>query len=417
MLEKIFKKSESFDVKVAISLISLFPIFLLSGSAINNISIILIDFIFLSHIYKNKKLCFLKNEFFYLLIFLWIFLLFNSLISNNLILSLERSIGFLRFIFFTFAISYYFNLNNKKYLKTILIAWSIIFIIVSLDIIYEYFNGQNILGFKSIYKGRISSFLGDELKIGYFFLGLAFITTVSLYKFLTNNFALILLIFLLLISLIIGERSNFIKFTLITFLFLLFFEKKLFSIKKKIILLITFIFTVVTFFSYSQSLTYNRFVKQVFSPIVKEGYHNYLKTTQHGAHRDTAKKIFKDNIFFGSGLKTFRIESQKNKYENKNFKKTAIRASTHPHQIHWEILSETGLVGYMIFFGIFIYVLFKSFKIYFKNINKNNHLLLVANLFIFAQLLPIIPSGSFFSTYPASIFWLNFSFLIKPKKI
>ena len=33
-----------------------------------------------------------------------------------------------------------------------------------------------------------------------------------------------------------------------------------------------------------------------------------------------------------------------------NLKFTHLRCSTHPHQIHFELLSEQGLIGYFIFF-------------------------------------------------------------------
>ena len=38
---------------------------------------------------------------------------------------------------------------------------------------------------------------------------------------------------------------------------------------------------------------------------------------------------------------------------------TSQRCSTHPHQIHFELLSEQGLIGYLIFF-FFIFSYFKK---------------------------------------------------------
>ena len=36
-------------------------------------------------------------------------------------------------------------------------------------------------------------------------------------------------------------------------------------------------------------------------------------------------------------------------------------------------------------------------------------------LFIISYMIPLIPSGSFFSTFYATIFWINYSFLIRNK--
>ena len=60
----------------------------------------------------------------------------------------------------------------------------------------------------------------------------------------------------------------------------------------------------------------------------------------------------------------------------------------------------------MIIFAIF-HVLFNSFKIYRKtgDITHLSSILFVVTFFI-----PLLPSGSLFSTFNASIFWINFSF-------
>ena len=47
-------------------------------------------------------------------------------------------------------------------------------------------------------------------------------------------------------------------------------------------------------------------------------------------------------------IKNFRYESGKSKYLMKTCS-NKIRQSTHPHQIHLEFLSETGLFGYLSF--------------------------------------------------------------------
>ena len=37
-------------------------------------------------------------------------------------------------------------------------------------------------------------------------------------------------------------------------------------------------------------------------------------------------------------------------------------------------------------------------------------------LFIMASVIPIIPSGSFFTTYGATLFWINFSVMISTEE-
>ena len=109
-------------------------------------------------------------------------------------------------------------------------------------------------------------------------------------------------------------------------------------------------------------------------------------------------------MLFGSGFKSFRIESAKDKYQ----KELIYGASTHPHQFHFEVLSELGIVGYILIFSNIIYVLFR------KSNHKNELIRTGSFLFIIASLIPILPSGSFFTSYGATIFFINYSLLIRP---
>ena len=92
----------------------------------------------------------------------------------------------------------------------------------------------------------------------------------------------------------------------------------------------------------------NTRAKQIYEPIMEIGLINFIQSSHYGAHYDTALKIFDQNKIFGIGLKQFRNESGKKIYDQneKNIYKRDNWA-THPHQIHFEFLSESGLVGYL----------------------------------------------------------------------
>jgi O-antigen ligase len=137
-----------------------------------------------------------------------------------------------------------------------------------------------------------------------------------------------------------------------------------------------------------------------------------MLNSHYGAHYDAAKKIFNNNMLFGVGLKNYRNESAKPIYENKKYLETDSRWATHPHQIHWEFLSETGIFGYSIFVIFFLFIIINAIK---SLISKFNSYQLSSMLFIAASILPLIPSGSFFTTYGATLFWINFAVLISFK--
>ena len=89
------------------------------------------------------------------------------------------------------------------------------------------------------------------------------------------------------------------------------------------------------------------------------------------------------------------------------------KCNTHPHQTYFEILSELGLIGFLLFFSFFFYLIYKSIKCYLNNKNK---ILLSSLLFIFAQIIPLLPSGSFFTNFGATIFWINVSIIYSINK-
>ena len=152
-----------------------------------------------------------------------------------------------------------------------------------------------------------------------------------------------------------------------------------------------------------------RYFDQIFLIFESGGVSKYLKNSQYGTHYNVANEIFKENPFFGVGIKNFRIESIKDKYNNLDHPQNDVRAATHPHQIHYEFLSETGAFGYFSFL-IFIFLsLYWSIK---NSLISKNIYQISSILFILASLLPLLPSGSFLSTYTSSIFWLNYSIMI-----
>ena len=85
---------------------------------------------------------------------------------------------------------------------------------------------------------------------------------------------------------------------------------------------------------------------------------------------------------------------------------TNQRCSNHPHQVHLEILSEQGILGYLIIIFTIFYILLNSYKVYRKT---GDMIHLSSILFVLIFFIPLLPSGGFFSTFNASIFWINFS--------
>ena len=390
-------------------LLSTLPLFFFVGTGALNVAIITLDMIFILEILKKKKISFLSNHIFYSLILLWLTFLINIFLSIDPINSFSRGFGFIRFIFFVMLIIYYFNIDNNKYQKIILHSWFIIFLITSIDLIFEFIIGKNLLGFKSYMPGRLAGFFNDELIVGYFYYGFVAIITFYIIEFFSNkkfsiinkkhdlkNIVYFFIFLFLLISLLIGERSNFIKVLIMIILFAFLFERKFF--KLKIILFSSFF--IIIFLIIFNNINYKaRFINQMIKPIVTNNTF-YFKNNPYVQHYAVALKVYDNNKIFGVGLKNYRIEVTKDTYKG-------LLASTHPHQLHFEVLAELGIFGYLFFMIFFMYHFYK----YFKDQKSNNNLCLAGFLFVFTSLLPLLPSGSFFTSNGAALFWMNFAMM------
>ena len=287
-------------------------------------------------------------------------------------------------------------------------SWFYIFLAVVFDIIFELIFGHNMIGNISYMPGRIASFFGDELVVGAFYHGfiLFFLSYYALELKPKNNILIFIILGALLVSFLIGERSNFIKSFLSIIIFAslsikINFKSKVASLTLVLAVIFTFIY-----FNPSYKLRFFDQLKPLFS---LNGYSNFLKETQYGAHRNASVKILKENLYFGVGIKNFRNEVLKQKYENREYKMTNLRQSTHPHQIHHEFLSETGVFGYI----SFLLFVFSSLYLGIKNYLKEKNLYQLSSIiFIATTLMPILPSGSFLSTFTGGIFWLNYAIMI-----
>ena len=398
---------ERFSIKISLILLLFFPVILLMGSAIINLSVVLINIFFLTHVVKENKFKIFYNDIFYLLIALWFFLILNTLLNDSFDDNFSRSFAFIRFILLIFSISYFFSYKNFQYKKLIFEFWTLIFAVVTLDLIFEYFFGFNTFGFKSGFDGRLSGFMGDQLKIGHWYLCFSLIVLGNYFNQSKKFYFILFLSFV--VSFIIGERANF--FRLFIAFSLLILLVRLLSFKF-LILFIVSIFTIYLIIS-SSNKTINEAIKyRYFDQIYNVFRYDTLKEiNNNNAYTPmyfNAYDLFKKNKLLGVGVGSYLKKSHENFRKNKRINDYILLPNTHPHQFHFEILATLGLPGYILISIFLLYFLFKSLRFYVK---KKNIVNLTSFLFILVFCIPLLPTGSFFTTYGASMFWLNFSLM------
>ena len=388
------------------------PISLIVGNLATNINILLIDILFIIISFNKKYWTWSRKKLFLILIILWIYQIINSLFSINITdeMTLIRSLGFIRFVIFFFAIDFFFT-QFPKILKKIFLFWTIILMVILFDTIFETIFGSNIIGNISPSGIRIVSFFGDELVVGAYILGLGYLisgylisidSSLKVKKIIYN-----LILFLVPVCIFFsGERSNFIKASIIFFLMILFIKENLLVIKKKYFFLFFLVTIILTTFVNKEMYSIQT---QFFKRIVYSKNQNFFKNFEnikYFAHYEVAWQIFKDNPVIGVGGKNFRHICSKQKYDNINIKYRTERCSTHPHQVHFELLSEHGLIGYIFIISLILIFCIRNFKYF---LIKKNTLHLASILYVFFVFTPLIPSGSIFATFNATFFWINFS--------
>jgi O-antigen ligase len=388
-----FLNSLTYINKNIFFLIGLYPLALILGTAVSEFLnfVLIIFFIFIC--IKNKNFNFVKSKLFLSFSLVWFYLLLNFLINESNI-GLLRSFFFIRYGILIFAIQYYLSLNNN--LTNVLKTWLVSIFIIIFDIFFESIFGFNTLGFQSPWNERIVSFLYDELKIAHILIGFSLIPIV--YFFNKKPFFFIFFIFLFIFATFLtGERANTIRaiFIILTFAFI--FYKKF---KTKILAIVTIFSLLVSFVIFNPTM-HQRFYIEIKNNIQNhKTLFNVIKKSNYGPHYDTAIKIFENNKFFGTGMKSFRYECKKIN--------NGKGCSTHPHQLYFEILSELGLIGFFILSQFFITLI----AIAFKNFKKNKNILIIPPLlFIMSMILPLLPSGSFFTSFGSTIFWVNIGVL------
>lgn len=352
-IEKISKLYEMF-IKY---LLILFPLFLILGPALVNFFNISLCIYAILNFKECKNLILSKDKIFFIIALSIIFIFpYNSIDFHN---SFIKFIGFFKFPLLFFGLFIYLNkkpentVNFRKY-------WLLILLIIIFDVIKEFLTGTNFLGYQTDYTGRIASFTNNELIIGYIFIVLFLFCIPTICKIINQKFILFLIIFILIIiSFIIGERSNFIKFFFFAILnFLFFFSFK--SLWRNIIILSMMIFIIIFFFhktSQFEKLFLNHNYSKHESNLTT--FKKIMYDNNHTPHYFTAIEIVKNYPLFGIGLNNFYMESSKEIYNNEKFRFNKNRSSTHPHNTHFEIASELGLFGYFYFLVLFIIIILR----------------------------------------------------------
>ena len=439
-LSLIFHEKIDFIDKFLLFFIILMPFALATSIFLadlcGSISGIILIYIFFKRKFRDFRL--IKNE----IIF---FIIFYSLILISLIFSdyFKESFlaSFFYFRYFLVSLSIFYLLNKYDFMFELLL-YSIFFtlIIVILDSLVQYFFGSNLFGYNwpNRLTGRdlkyITGFFNEEKKLGSYLVRFLPLALISLH-FLQNKKKLQLnVLFILLVGIIIFLTSERTALFLYIIIFISYFL--ITQYKARLIILLILIFGLLFQTNEKLKFKYLNFTLEQLTG----GFKNTNKTKPNSENNNytikfysnehqnlifTSIMISKENFLLGSGVKSFYHECKnlkKDYFRTRFFNKTNLdlTCSTHPHSTYFQILSDIGILGFLLSIYFLYYITLSFYKVFIRiNKTNENHLYYyLINLSILVNIFPLIPSGNIFNNWISIIlFYLIGFWLFMKKKI
>jgi len=420
------EKEKFFFYNLPVILFSLIPFLLITGPFLSDFSVSFISLLFLIYCVKRKNFSYFKNKYFYFFLIFWGYLIFNSLVNNFNFDSLKISLFYFRYGVFVIAIVALLH-ENHTFIKYFFYCIFICFTALILDGFYQYFVGENILGWKN--SSRTSSFFGDELILGSYlsrlwpiFFGLS----IFIFKEKDKFFYIFILVFISSEVLIFlsGDRAPFFYINLSAF-FVILFSRNLLKLRSLTLFLSLLLIVVISFINPTAK---ERVVDRTFKDMNlfisnligedkdKDNKQTYIFSKSHQNIYFSAYKMFLENKVLGVGVKNFRKICSDPRYYV-NGKETC---TTHPHNTYLQILTETGIIGFLfLIFTLFYFCIyiFKHLILRFrgKYYFTDFEICILSGIAIY--LWPIIPTGNIFNNWLNIVMILNIPFLIWSRKL
>ena len=410
----------SFYVKTQTYLVCLLPLSLIFSIFLADLIIVILFFSFLISCLKNNNFLYFNNKYFKFFFAYWIYIVLLSFFSDNFFDSIKSSFTYIRFLILPLIILYLSDVD-KNFLKNFLYSLLIAFFLLIFDGFYEFFFGKNIFGYGNIEKGRLVSFFKDEYVLGSY-LGKLFFLVASLW-FVTfgskdhrkNLYFVIFYILSFSIIFLSGDRMPFLLFLLGSIIFLILSN---YNYKLKLAFIFLSIMTIILTLIIHQP-TYDRFIKKTLLDFgsekgLTEGGQLYkfkldsgreiTFLTQHINYFIVSYNIFKENPIFGKGNKGFKNNCNKHKID-------CCSCSSHPHNIYAQLLVENGIIGFLFFVAIFLWIsyifliqILKKIKNDHNNILSNSRLCIL--ICIYLNLWPFAQTGNLFNNWQSIIYFL-----------
>ncbi len=421
-----------------ISILFIFlPFLLITGPFLSDLAVSIVTIYYFFNI-KSIKFDY-KNKIFLLFILFYLATFLNSFNFEYYLQSLKSFGFYFRFIFFVIVINHLIRIDKDILIDLYKVTLLCVLIVCAsayyeyVEIRLEYFQRManadlidQFITIKNTTSQRVSGIFGNEqilgsylLKIFPIFLGTYYYVNKKKKINFQNNLKILFFIILFGNTIVIsGDRAPIILFSFEILLLFIFLKelRKYFFLSGIVFILIASTILI------SDPLLKERVINVTITNITgkyNEDRPTFISKAYEG-HFQAAIMIAKKYPLLGSGIKGFRNQCKNIDLKDENLlnsksnsnsqdlgyvskKEKYIKCTTHPHNIFLHILSETGILGVIIFF-VLLYLVIKNLLFLGRNKNKfeknqNDIMFKIYSIALIIVLWPLTTGGSFFNNY------------------
>ena len=365
------------------------------------LTLIAISFLVRSYITKEWK--WIKQKWVKCTFIFWIWCMISSLLSQDPMFSLQQSFVWIRFPIYAVAIQSWIG-KREDFREIMLFFIFIGMMIMNLILITEIIVEP---------KHRLTWPYGDHIPGAYlakFCLPImCFFSSYLLSRFsfscIKSWFILFSFLLTIVVTLLTGERINFLLLICTSFLTALVWKPKFLNV----LILIIFIFISVTSFLHIRPDLYDRFTKIFIRQIPVLFNEQSFNQPYWGAWRSGIQQSIETPIV-GIGPSMTRKNCHNLISEEISWLPGKNYCGNHPHNFYIQIFAETGIIGFLLGITMIFSIIYTCFKerIY----NRNNFFSATAFVIPFGIFFPLQNTNSFFGQWGNLFIWFSLAFAI-----
>ena len=387
----------SFLDRFALWLLIAMPVLFVLGRAPADIAVSFIGLLFLIRSALGLGWQWLRTPWLLMALVFWAYLQSVSLLAISPVDSFGRALPFIRFLLFAAALQHWL-LTEPRVIKRFLSVLACVVAFVWIDCLYQYQFGQDIFGKTAEGLFRLSGPFNNDVagtflaKVSLPLIGWWFAWSAGR-GHLSWSVGGVVALMIGLMILLTGERTAVVSYGMgLAFLVLL-----VRSVRRPLLLI-----GLMGMIGIGGLVMHDEDLRERFVGHTSSDFQDFW-SNRYGIIFVRAIEAWEEAPVTGVGLKNFRLTCETDNFDHKG--PIESWCFNHAHNPYLELLSETGLLGLLLFLGIVILIL-KEIAAGWRPGRPDFPLVVGASASLLLFLWPVMVSKSLFSNWNAMLLWL-----------